>query len=76
MLFGPPVCNSASSTNEFTEILYVTLSYPIKKFISTLRKWSMKHDEKQLKRVLRDELMADEPVESTTVDRGDVVGVR
>jgi hypothetical protein len=75
MRFGPAVCNSTSSTNEFTEILYVTLSAPIKKSISTLRKWSMKHDEKQFKRVLRDELMADELVEGTTVDRGDVVGV-
>jgi hypothetical protein len=36
----------------------------------------MKHDEKKLKRVLRNELMADEPVESATVDRGDVAGVR
>jgi len=36
----------------------------------------MKHDEKQLKRVLRDGLMADEAVEGVTVDRGDVVGVR
>jgi hypothetical protein len=36
----------------------------------------MKHDEKQLKRVLRDELMVDEPVEGVTVDKGDVVGVR
>jgi hypothetical protein len=36
----------------------------------------MKHDEKQLKRVLREGLMADEPVEGVTVDRGDVAGVR
>jgi hypothetical protein len=36
----------------------------------------MKHDEKQLKRALRDESMADEPVEGATVDRGDVAGVR
>jgi hypothetical protein len=76
MRFGPPVCNSTFSTNEFTEILYVTLSAPVKKSISTLRKWSIKHDEKQLKRVLRDGLMADEPVEGVTVDRGDVAGVR
>jgi hypothetical protein len=30
MRFGPAVCNSTSSTNEFTEILYATLSAPIK----------------------------------------------
>jgi len=30
MRLGPAVCNSTSSTNEFTEILHVTLSAPIK----------------------------------------------